>query len=182
MNRFFTSDLHFSHSNIIRYCKRPFDNADEMDECLIANWNSVVTPDDQVWVLGDMFFCNENKAANILRRLHGKIVLLPGNHDTQIMKSEAFKRKFFRILPDLHMERFNGHEISMCHYPLLSWKSAHHGAFMLHGHVHANRPTDGKFRRYDVGVDANGFTPVSWEHIVRTLTKIDPKDSRERDR
>ena len=43
---------------------------------------------------------------------------------------------------------------------------------MLHGHVHSSQPTDGQYRRYDVGVDANNYTPVRWEQIKKTLEGI----------
>ena len=42
---FFTSDTHFNHTNIIRYCDRPFKSTDEMNEKLIGNWNSAVGPE-----------------------------------------------------------------------------------------------------------------------------------------
>ena len=45
-NVHFTSDVHFGHKNIIRYCNRPFKDVDDMDEQLIQRWNSVVKPDD----------------------------------------------------------------------------------------------------------------------------------------
>lgn len=180
MNTFLTSDLHFGHANIIRYCNRPFSNVEEMDNGLIENWNAVVTPTDQVFVLGDMFFCSETRAAQILNRLNGKIALIPGNHDDQIMKSASFSARFWKILPALHMERRNGQDVSMSHYPMLSWRNASRGAFMLHGHVHSSVAHDSKIRRYDVGVDANGFTPVHWDHIVNQLSAIPPVDYRTR--
>ena len=39
---FFTSDTHFNHTNIIRFCSRPFKDVEHMNETLIANWNRVV--------------------------------------------------------------------------------------------------------------------------------------------
>lgn len=50
---FFTSDTHFGHANIIRFCKRPFENVEEMNEALIENWNKVVSDDDTVFHLGE---------------------------------------------------------------------------------------------------------------------------------
>ena len=51
-NIFVTSDPHFYHDNIIKYCNRPFSNVDEMNLTLIRNWNSKVTPEDDVYVIG----------------------------------------------------------------------------------------------------------------------------------
>lgn len=52
-NTFVTSDVHFGHNNIIKYCNRPFQNSDEMDITIINNWNKIVNPDDEVYILGD---------------------------------------------------------------------------------------------------------------------------------
>lgn len=68
---FFSSDLHFGHQNIIKYCSRPWKTAAEMDEALIANWNNTVTEGDIVYILGDVFFCDEQRASSILSRLAG---------------------------------------------------------------------------------------------------------------
>lgn len=182
MNRFFTSDPHFGHENIIKYCDRPFANAEEMDETLIANWNSVVGPNDEVWVLGDIFFCHEQRAIQILRRLQGKLILQLGNHDKRIRYSQPMQNKFHRVIPDLHKETFDGHMVAMCHYPLLTWEKAFHGSMMLHGHCHGKVANDGTNRRYDVGVDAHGYTPVSWESIKQKLEAVPAFDARQRDR
>lgn len=56
MSVFMISDLHFSHANIIKYCKRPFSSVDEMNSTMITNWNNTVKEDDTVFVLGDVFF------------------------------------------------------------------------------------------------------------------------------
>lgn len=44
---FFTSDTHFNHTNILRYCNRPFKTVGQMNETIITNWNNVVGPDDE---------------------------------------------------------------------------------------------------------------------------------------
>ena len=52
--RWFTSDLHLGHTNIIKYTNRPFWTADQMNETLVDRWNAVVGTEDEVWVLGDV--------------------------------------------------------------------------------------------------------------------------------
>ena len=49
----FTSDTHFGHENIIRYCGRPFRNAEEMNAELIRRWRETVPDDGIVFHLGD---------------------------------------------------------------------------------------------------------------------------------
>lgn len=79
---FFTSDTHFGHSNIIRYCNRPYNSVEEMDEDLIKRWNAIVKKDDIVYHLGDFsFYMTKEKVSSIVRRLNGTIYLIKGNHD-----------------------------------------------------------------------------------------------------
>jgi predicted phosphohydrolase len=105
MTVFFTADQHFNHSNIIKYCNRPFKDSEDQTEQLITNWNSVVDAEDEVWVLGDFFFFykprknnekemiiydkNTGECKEILSRLNGKINLIIGNHD--IRPDEQYK-------------------------------------------------------------------------------------------
>ena len=51
--RWFTSDLHFGHKNVITYCDRPWATVEEMNEALIKIWNDTVHPKDTVYCLGD---------------------------------------------------------------------------------------------------------------------------------
>ena len=62
---FVTSDTHFYHNNIIRYDNLPFDNPEEMNEKIIAEWNKRVQPCDEVYHLGDVFFCGK-RTRNLL--------------------------------------------------------------------------------------------------------------------
>ncbi|MBQ4059987.1 MAG: metallophosphoesterase, partial [Lachnospiraceae bacterium] len=89
---FFTSDTHFYHSNIINFCGRPFKNVEVMNETLIANWNSVVGPDDIVFHLGDFCLGGSAEWTNILNRLNGKIYLIVGNHDIKNLRQGYYSR------------------------------------------------------------------------------------------
>ena len=90
MNIWFTSDTHFGHARILEYCKdtRPFDSVSAMDEALIATWNKQVRPDDTVYHLGDFAFKDAEHTLRLLKRLHGRIHLIYGNHDKVMRKPE----------------------------------------------------------------------------------------------
>ena len=53
-SKFYISDLHLGHKNILAFDNRPFFSLEEMTETIISNWNSVVSKNDSVYVLGDM--------------------------------------------------------------------------------------------------------------------------------
>lgn len=172
MALFFTSDLHFGHKNVIRYCNRPFSSAAEMDQALIDNWNNTVSESDTIILLGDIFFCDPSIAANILRQLNGRKELVYGNHDKQIKSNKHLQSYFSAIHPSLYERKIDDDYVTMCHYPMMSWNKSFHGSFQLHGHIHGKSPLTGPVRRYDVGVDANNFTPVAWDTIRTMLSNI----------
>lgn len=165
---YFTSDLHLGHENIIRLKDRPFSSIKEMDEAIITNYNSVIKPKDTVYLLGDLAHRSEPAEVNKkLARLNGKKTLLIGNHD----KYKEYDAKLFEEICDYKFIAAQKVRIALMHYPMLAWERHHHGSLMLHGHIHstgeyneANRAEG--IRRYDVGVDANHFFPVSLDEIL----------------
>ena len=84
---FFTSDTHFNHANIIKFCNRPFKDVEQMNETLIANWNRVIGPNDTVFHLGDFCLGGAAEWTKVLDRLNGKIYLIMGNHSCFIRAS-----------------------------------------------------------------------------------------------
>ena len=64
-----TSDTHFNHANIIKYCNRPFSSVEEMNETIIANWNKVVSEDDMVYHLGDFALGDKSLIPDFIRSL-----------------------------------------------------------------------------------------------------------------
>lgn len=184
---FFTSDQHFNHENIIRFCKRPFSNAKEMNEALVEYHNSLVKPHDIVYHLGDFVFGHE---ANIFfEQLNGKKVIIEGNHDRGWIKEKPSAKakiiNIFRYPTILESTEFalKAYHTVLCHYPMMSWNRSFHGAFHLHGHTHNTIPFDNVNRRLDVGVDANldhPYHPFAWEDIVKKLSKIPtPREQQE---
>lgn len=171
---FFTSDLHIGHANVIRYCNRPFKDIHHMSEVFIANWNSKVKKEDTVYILGDVFFCKPQEALEFLAKLNGRKILIFGNHDKVIKRSKELFNAFDEILPDLCEINIDGTNIVMSHFPLVSWNRARYGAWMLHGHMHSTLPFTGQNRRYDVGVDANNYAPISFEELKVKMDAVKP--------
>lgn len=170
----FTADTHVSHSNILRYCNRPFSSAKEMDETLILNWNAVVRKEDIVYHLGDFGFGSPEHLNKIATRLNGKIHLIKGNHDKSCLQS-PLKERFESIQDVLFLKTMVGnkkYEIFLSHYAHLTWPKSHFGVFHLFGHSHGNLQGCQK-NSMDVGVDCNFYRPISILEVEDILTKKD---------
>ena len=159
MTVWITSDTHFGHTNIIRYCSRPFKDADEMNRALVSNWNSVVQPNDTIWHLGDVTFGN----VKVLKELNGTINLCLGNHDR-----ENFLRKTGRFAFMTNeifiLDLLNYPALVLFHYPMEDWPAKYPGAIHFHGHSHGRAPK--VKNRLDVGVDCFCFKPITLEEAV----------------
>lgn len=172
-NLFFTSDTHFNHGNIIKYCNRPFSSVEEMNEALIKNHNAVVGKNDFVIHLGDIAFGKDiHQTVALLSQLNGRKIFLLGNHDDSLLYGSIREKG----LDFLTFSRFQlapisifGQHVVLCHFPMLSWERSYHGSIHLHGHSHGNIPDDPLVRRVDVGVDCNNYTPVSWGDIKKKM-------------
>lgn len=79
--RYFTADIHFGHENIIKYCDRPWSNAREMDFGIIERFNSVLTDEDELWILGDLALGKQRETVPLLGLINGRKHIVAGNHD-----------------------------------------------------------------------------------------------------
>ena len=175
---YFTSDLHFYHDNIIQLTSRPYQDVNEMNERLIANWNKKIRPKDEVYILGDVTMKSYVYAQEALKQLHGRKYLIRGNHDRFVQQKE-FDQSLFSWVKEYAELKYEGYQFILFHYPIAEWNGFYHGAIHLRGHQHNpaqvnvhNR--DNGFRRYDVGVDANHQMPVSIVDIINFL-EAEPK-------
>ena len=159
---YFTADNHFGHENVIEFCNRPFKGLGHMHEEMIKRWNSVVKPEDTVFVLGDFMFRSIEPTFNYLcGLLNGEIILIRGNHDrnngvkTPIdeMVITLFKKKILLVHNYyLYRDRFKDYDLVFC------------------GHIHD------KWKFYDdnvinVGVDVWGYYPVHIRQILKAYHK-----------
>nr|DAO18657.1 MAG TPA: metallophosphatase domain protein [Caudoviricetes sp.] len=169
-----TSDTHFNHANIIKYCNRPFSSVEEMNETIIANWNKVVSEGDTVYHLGDFALGDKSLIPNILRSLNGCIKVIMGNHDNLDLMLKLGNED--RLITDLFWEeviKVEKKTIILNHFPFgsLPDPATNRPIIQLHGHVHStpNKPWDYFDNQYDVGVDNNNYTPVN---LAELLDKI----------
>ena len=175
---FLTSDSHLGHFHICKYCHRPFQSRSDMDQTLIKNWNAVVPEDGIVVHCGDfMLPHNEDiKEYNkYLNQLHGRVLLLRGNHDRASLDWVSDKLIAVR---DQAMIVVDGVKIFAQHYPC----AAFNGDYHVYGHIHTLADgtcygIDGDVTKvmrkntYDVGVDQNGYTPVSYWQLCDIFRK-----------
>ncbi len=159
---YFTSDTHFGHGNIIRYCNRPFSTTAEMNEAMIRNWNDVVKAGDEVYHLGDFAYGRDMTALAgklIRKRLNGKIYLVRGNHE----KIADNMHGAFEWIRDYAEIEACDQRIVLFHYGMRTWHHDLRGVWHLFGHSHGGLPPHGK--SFDIGQDCWGFRPLSFDEV-----------------
>ena len=166
MNKWFISDTHFSHTNIIRYTGRPFQSVNEMDERLIENWNALVELQDTVFFLGDFGLGTTDFLASLCARLHGNKICIRGNHDGSPAKMHMIG---FSLVLESAFIKIGRHQVELVHIP--SQLAPSH--FQLHGHVHEKRPNKLIDRQLNLSVEVWDYKPVSEKTIVALLDRAD---------
>lgn len=159
---FITSDTHWSHKLITE--QRGFGTDFEAhDKWLIEKWNSVVGEKDTVIHLGDICFQPATRIQVVLPQLHGKIILVLGNHD-----------KGKQLAPYVH-------EI----YSFLQWNNKyilshvpiHESQFEerfkdyknLHGHLHIGIKAVTDKRYFNVNCEFHDFVPQTFLQIEEKI-------------
>lgn len=194
-NIFFSSDHHFGHANIIRYCDRPYDSVEAMNEDLIERWNRVVGLTDLVYSLGD-FSMTLGAVERITPRLNGHKHIIAGNHDhihpyhpksrkpeVLAANTKIYKDAGWTILPLAAYLTVLGlpHPITMTHFPYASapdpsytdkyvkYRPQNYGQWLLCGHRHLRSQEHLDRMIIDVGVDANNYTPISLDYVLELI-------------
>lgn len=195
---YFTSDEHYWHQNVIKYCDRPYDDVQKMNEDLILKHNMIVKPEDTVYRLGDFSLAFRSVELYGMR-LMGNKKLIPGNHDMchsyhKRSRKEENREKWikkyeeygFEVLPEQYVLDIPGvGTFNLCHHPYAgpyeleggsdkyaNWRLKDDGRILLCGHVHekwrTRRSPNGTLM-INVGVDVWDFKPVSLDEIVALI-------------
>lgn len=176
-----TSDTHFNHKNVIKYCNRPYQTVEDMNERLINNWNERVGIDDTVFHLGDFGFGNASKLADIRIRLNGRIFFVLGNHDLSISKSQwQHTVGMTGVYGSYELEEF-----LLYHYPKespegdktkgkLQRPPIEFEGWCLTGHVHEHWRIKNKC--LNVGVDVHDYRPLSLDECRKIIKQYEEVD------
>ena len=169
MKRFIIADPHFGHENIIKYENRPFSNVKEMDEKLIALWNKTIGKDDLIYILGDFTLSrNKETISKLVSTLHGRKVLIMGNHDTKKPKDymecgfEEVTRKPIMVEPGVILmhEPFNDENFISSLY------------IYFFGHVHANKTMmDECVNAMCVCAERTEYKPIDLDKAIKKMKR-----------
>ena len=162
---FITSDTHFGHQNIIKYCNRPYKSVKEMNDDMIKKWNNTVSKNDKVFHLGDIGFGEPHELYEIIHQLNGYKILIRGNHDKAFsdstLKTFGFKEiyKYPIVLEE---------EYILSHYKLqLVLGSDMKNIF---GHSH-NKDNFNNGNYYNACVENNNYKPKMFHDIKLNFKK-----------
>jgi calcineurin-like phosphoesterase family protein len=164
------SDTHFGHEGVTRFLRedgtklRPFSTVEEMDEVMITKWNSVVSPEDRIYHLGDIAM--NRRSISVLGRLKGRKVLIKGNHD--IFKLKDYVDYFDDVRAYSILEG-----CLLSHMPVHPQSLRRFGC-NIHGHLHFGRVVheDGSndLRYHNISVEMTNFSPINWEDLKKRIT------------
>jgi calcineurin-like phosphoesterase family protein len=170
---YFISDLHIGHKGSLKWPNgnaRDFPDINTMNQTIIDNWNSIVTDNDTVYLLGDVAYkCSSSIIKHVLNSLNGKIILIEGNHDKDVLKVNQQIHRFESVHSRLILN-IDDLVIVLDHYPIEEWFMKTKGSIHLHGHTHGSiQDKNIGIKRYDVSVEVNNYTPISLEQIKEIM-------------
>lgn len=195
--RYFTADLHLGDKAIARW--RGFgDDVQAHDALVLAGIAARVGIEDELWLLGDLCKQRVEDVRALRDSIPcERVFVVVGNHDSRAKFVTCGGFQKVEYYAQIGRVRTDGYKFVMSHYPMLDWDRAYHGAYMLHGHIHSlppeptapgelpapqasreggmglrgynERNAEMGIRRFDVGVDANGYRPVSADEIIAAL-------------
>lgn len=173
---YFSSDYHFNHNRGFIYQARGFPDVESMNEAIIQRHNSIVKPDDIVYVLGDLCLGGGTdemlqKNKELIERLNGRIGIIRGNHDSDNRYEMYLSCKNVEAVHAAQYLNYKGYHFYLSHYPTLTGnfekESLKQCVINLYGHTHQKN----KFYQdipfvYNVGVDAHDCYPVNIDTII----------------
>jgi calcineurin-like phosphoesterase family protein len=165
--------VYFCHDREFIWGPRRFNSVEEMNETIVDRHNSLVLPEDDVYVLGDLMLGDNEKGIELIKQMNGKLHIAIGNHDT------APRIELYKTLPNLvdinyvHTFKYRKYNFYCSHYPTLTGnleaESLKQVAINLYGHTHQkdifyeDRPY-----MFHCGMDSNACAcyPINIDYII----------------
>lgn len=177
---FLISDTHFGHTNIIKYCDRPFKDCDQMLEVIVNNYNNLVSHSSKVLFMGDIFFTGFDNSCDIMHSLNGSKYLLRGNHDKRLTDSQFARMGFVEIYGTYQKTKIDGSGVYLSHYPFNGYSKDNRygkyrppidGTVIVHGHTHDKHRLTLQ-NTVHIGVDAWDFGPAPIGEVSKLVKKV----------
>jgi len=186
-NIWFTSDWHFGHNRPFIVKDRGFPDIISHDEYLLSEFNRMVDYEDIVFHMGDLSFGTTDSCLTLLKRMKCKNMhFIMGNHDKALRGALSqipmvVNGETKNSLGQFHELRVSDGDdrmdITLCHYPMLSWNKSHYGAWNICGHSHGSNPQslpDCKLGKRldvspDVGMKFNETFMFTFEDVKRIM-------------
>ena len=157
---YFISDTHFNHTNVIKYCNRPFSSIEEMNKKIINNWNNRVSKVDKVFFLGDFCLGKREDIEFFAKQLNGRKILIKGNHERG--NNKLYLDAGFVQVYNYPIVYYNalGKKVILSHKPFEKLDEF----INIHGHIHQYSVEKDNY--YCVSVEHTNYKPVSLEEIL----------------
>ena len=164
---FLTSDLHFGHSKDFLWSPRGFQSSEEHDENIIKKYNSIITNEDDVYILGDLMLGDNDDGMKKLEQLNGNLYIVLGNHDTPT-RVEKYKN-YSKVKSVLYADviKFKKWTFYLSHCPMIvSYEGDESKLWSLHGHTHSKDKFGEYYHCYNVALDAHDNYPIKLEDVI----------------
>ena len=180
---YFTSDLHLGHDQEFIWGARGFKSVEKMNEGIVSRWNSRITKDDDVYVLGDLVMGGVENV-ELLKQLNGKIHIVYGNHDGPKKREAYAKLENVVECGWANMIKYKKYNFYLSHYPTITDHedieeivSPKECVINLFGHTHQfdnfyDANDDYNFRMYHVGVDSHDCFPVPIDEVIEEIKMV----------
>ena len=177
---YITSDLHFCHERDFIYKPRGYKTVNGMNKGIVKNWNSIITNDDEVYLLGDIMLNNNEEGLKYFKKLKGKIHIILGNHDTINRKDLFLSLDNVVSVEYATIIKYKKWHFYLSHYPTITTNQKKTKKSLtlwnLCGHYHTKDKFDDMKRGwpcYHIELDAHNNKPVSIEEIIEDIKSFD---------
>lgn len=170
---YFISDLHFNHDKEFLYGYRGFDSIEEHNKEIVKRFNSKVSDDDTVYILGDVAMGDMDSSIELLKQLKGHKHLIRGNHCTNAKVARFIEENIFESIQYATQIKYGKFIFYLSHYEagLGPYEGEMGKIWCLHGHTHSKNIFNDFAKNYNVAPEAHDCYPVEIEEIIADIRK-----------